>query len=272
MVDYVCINGEWNYAPMVDWTITIPMPDGSTHPITQLNVHSSQKMLGVWSNPAGKDNHHLQHLTAKYQQWIDRSTNGHLSNRNKSYRFKLYPGLRYGLATLAMPTMQITPIFRHQDYCALPLLGINRSIKREWRNIPQAFGGISLFDLAVEQLIGWVNMTLQHYKAPTTLGQKLTTTLEALQLELGCTRNPLQECYTTTGILATPCWITSVWEHCWQYKLQLILEYDNLLLPCKNATTLVSLFVQQGIRGMELRCRSRCRLALHAYHCKWQIS
>ncbi len=59
MVNYVCVNGEWEYHPQVDWEVTIPMPDNSRHPITQHDISTAQKMLGVWSNPAGEDTRQL---------------------------------------------------------------------------------------------------------------------------------------------------------------------------------------------------------------------
>jgi hypothetical protein len=139
MVDYICVDGEWNYCPTVEWEVTIPMPDGSRYPIAQQEVTTENKMLGVWSNPAGIDTSHLtEHVTKKYIQWIDRSTNGHLPCRLNwtSYKFKLYPGIRYGLATLATLTSQVDTLFQKLEYRALQLLGVNRSIKREWRNIP----------------------------------------------------------------------------------------------------------------------------------------
>jgi hypothetical protein len=267
MVDYVCIDGEWKYAPQVDWQVTIPMPDGSKHPITQLDVTESQKMLGVWSNPTGIDSDHLKkHVIGKYRTWVDRSSNGHLPNRynHTSYKYKLWPGLRYGLATLATPTSQLHDLLRNLDYRTLPLLGVNCSIKREWRTLPRAFGGIRMYDLAVEQMIGWANMVLQHYGAPTTLGQKLKATLEALQVEIGCNGNPLSEQYNSHGILTTPSWIKSVWERSNQFNLEFILDYNRIHAPRKNDITIIELLLSNGVTGLELRKMNKCRLKLHA--------
>ena len=104
------------------------------------------------------------------------------------------------------------------DYEALLLLGVSRSIKKEWRILPRVFGGIGLQNLVIEQFIGWVNMLLQHYGSSTTLGLKCKASLEALQLELGCRGNPLLENYAERGILATSCWMTAIWERLHQYK------------------------------------------------------
>jgi hypothetical protein len=79
MVDYTCTNGEWEYAPMVPWDITIPLPDGGGAQIKQLPADTARKMLGVWSSPSGNNNTHLDNnIIARYRTWISRSKNGHL--------------------------------------------------------------------------------------------------------------------------------------------------------------------------------------------------
>ena len=267
MVDYICINGEWNYAPQVEWTLTIPLPDGSRHPIAQQDVRDSKKMLGIWSNPAGQDKKHLDEIIVKkYRTWLDRSKNGHLpaSLNHKSYHFKLWPGMNYGLATLATPTRMVANLLDRLDYEALPLLGVTRSIKKEWRNLPRAVGGIGLRNVAIEQLIGWVNMLLQHYGTTTTLSRKCGASLEALQLEIGCLGNPLEENFKERGILATPCWLAAIWERLEQYKVPLYLRYNNLKPPRQQDKTLVEIFLAENYTGMDLRRLNRCRLALKA--------
>ena len=234
MADYVCIDGEWNYAPQVEWTLTIPLPDGSHHPIAQQDVRESKKMLGIWSNPAGNDQKHLDEvILKKYRTWMNRSKNGHLptSLNWKSYLFKLWPGMNYGLATLATPTHMVVTILDKLDYDTLPLLGVVRSIKKEWRSLPNAFGGVGLRNVAIEQCIGWINMLLQHYGTTTTVGLKCMASLEALQLELGCLGNPLEENYVVKGILATPCWMVAIWERLQHYKFSLYLNYKPVQLP-----------------------------------------
>jgi hypothetical protein len=107
-------------------------------------------------------------------------------------------------------------------------------------------------------------MLLQHYGSPTTLGLKCRATIESLQLEIGCEGNPLQECYCSRGILATPSWITSIWERSQQMGLQFYLRYESMDYPRENDTEIVALLLQHGFSGMTLRQMNRCRLALRA--------
>lgn len=93
MVDYICIDGEWNYTPQVEWTLTKILPDGNRHPIAQQDMRESKKMLGIWSNLEGKNKKHLEEvLLKKYHTWFDRSKNGHLPTAFnwQSYLFKLW--------------------------------------------------------------------------------------------------------------------------------------------------------------------------------------
>jgi len=266
-VDYKCVDGEWVYSELVDWGLSIPLPDGNRKEIARANVDEAKKMLGIWSCPTGKDKKHIEtNIIQKYKTWVDRSKNGHLPTKLNwiSYNYKLWPGMRYGLATLATPLALIRDTFRKLDYEALPLLGVNRSVKREWRTIPRAFGGIGLISLPIEQTIGWANMLLQHYGAPTVIGGKCLASLEALQLEIGCTGNPLLENYNERNILATPCWMKAIWERFQVYSFPIILDYNEMECPRERDITIVELLLQQGIRGPELRRPNRCRIALKA--------
>lgn len=66
-------------------------------------------------------------------------------------------------------------------------------VKKEWQSLPWHFGGIRMLNLAHVQLIGWVNMILQHCSMCSLLGLKCRVTLKALQLEIGYFGNPLEE-------------------------------------------------------------------------------
>jgi hypothetical protein len=129
-----------------------------------------------------------------------------------AYRFKLWAGVRYGLAVLVTHLSISAGVLKKQNFWLLLFLGVNRNVKREWRTIHRAFGGIGLFSFAIEQTIGMINMLIQHFEAGMTLAKKFTATLEAMQLETDCIGNPFLENYDDLGVLATACWAKSFWE------------------------------------------------------------
>ena len=253
----------WNYAEMVNYELLVELPDGSRAPIKQINVHESEKMLGVYSCPAGDDTKHLEvRVLDKVATWTARTRNGHLPSKLAwvSYRFKLWPAIRYGLATLATPLAVAQDLLGVSYFHILSFLGVNRNIKKGYRTIPRAFGGIGLLSFAVEQMICWLNMLIQHFGVPTILGRKFTASLEALQLEIGTNRNPLEVPFRTHGTLATPCWFKSFWERLHFYKFEIHLDVAIIPWPRENDALVVDLFLAAEKTGTELLGLNRCRI------------
>ena len=73
----------------------------------------------------------------------------------------------------------------------LPYLGVNRNIKAGWRHLHTTFGRIGLRKLLSEVVISRLNLFLQHYDTPSTLGHKLHISLQHMQLEAGMAGCPL---------------------------------------------------------------------------------
>ena len=62
----------------------------------------------------------------------------------------------------------------------LSFLGVNQHVKTEWRHLGREFGAIGLFNLAVEQYIGWIKIMLRHFHTGSTLSGKITASVGAL--------------------------------------------------------------------------------------------
>ena len=132
----------------------------------------SEKYLGVYNSPEGGSTKHLEVFLQKAKVWANRLRNGHLSSfwAWVAYRHQLWPGLRYGLGTLTNDIEDVEHLLDGVDFILLPLLGVNRHIKTGWRKVHQTFGGVGLLSIATEQLIARVNMVLQHFGTPTSIG------------------------------------------------------------------------------------------------------
>ena len=131
--------------------------------------------MGVLSTVDGNDSTHIAHnITSKLQKLTSKMTNVHLSARLGwiTYKFKLWPGIRYGLSTLAMPLRTAQNALQQENFLILLFLGVNRNVKREWRTLHRVFGGVGLLDLAVEHTICMINIFVQHYGAGTTVAMK----------------------------------------------------------------------------------------------------
>ena len=85
------------------------------------------------------------------------------------YKFKLWPGMRYGLVTLATPLHVAQELLRGVERSMILFLGVNRNIKRGWTTLSRAFRGMGLLSFPVEQMICWMNMIVQHFGVPSIL-------------------------------------------------------------------------------------------------------
>ncbi len=148
-----------------------------------------------------------------------------------AYKFELWPGIRYGLVTLALSLETANNMLHRENFMLLSFLGINCNIKCEWRTLHHAFGGLGLFSLAVEHTIAMINMIVQHYGTETMLVKKFSALLEALQLEIGCARNLLVQDYEKYHSLAMQSWVKALWEQLHHYRFYLHLEYKCLYRP-----------------------------------------
>ena len=91
---------------------------------------------------------------------------------------------------------ELTKNFAHR---ALSHLGVNKNIRTGWRYLHSAFSGCGLLDLAEESTIAWLNTFLQHWGNPSPTSIALRTSMECLQLEVGCRGCPLDEPFSFMG-------------------------------------------------------------------------
>jgi len=85
-------DGTWEYAIQPNLPMEFPLPEGSSATISQAEVTTAEKALGVWSTVDGNDSTHIaRNITGRFQKWTSKMTNGHLSARLGwiAYKFKL---------------------------------------------------------------------------------------------------------------------------------------------------------------------------------------
>jgi hypothetical protein len=265
LADYLWTNGLWGYSKQPMVPMEILLPDSLTANIIHGDIRTVEKALGVWAAVDGNNGRHLtENVTGQVESWINRMRNGHLPTQLgwMGYRYKLWPGIQYGLATLTIPLTAARRVLNHENFHSLSFLGVNRNVKWEWRTIHRSFGGIGIFSFAGKHTISMINNFIQHYRARTTLAKKFTALLEALQLELGCKGNPLRVNYDEMHILVTECWMKSFWERLHYYCFRIHIAYPPLTLPHQYDCLLAAMFWEAGDKGSQLQYLNRCRLAL----------
>ena len=112
-----------------------------------------------------------------------------------------------------------------------------------------------------EVVIARINMFLQHYRTPSTLGTKLQMSLEALQLEAGYRDCVLNHPYYPQGPLTTHCWCRSFWESIDHYGFKMTIDYPETPFPRVNDRLLIDVLESQSPSGDTRRSFQRCRRA-----------
>ncbi len=134
LASYEWINGIWRYHQQPETDMTIPLPDGTRAPISHSQVTTAEKSLRVWSAIAGNNSKHIEeNVTEKTTNWINCMQNTHLLARMGwiAYGFKLWVGICYGIATLAIPLAKARRFLCTKNFHCLSFLGVNWNVKRE---------------------------------------------------------------------------------------------------------------------------------------------
>jgi hypothetical protein len=248
-------SGAWQYAPVPDMELDIVLPDGTKEGIALLPHTSARFTLGISTSPDGDDSHHLytpgkardkwRSISTRASVWLDRLKNGHLPPKYPwvSYRLQLWSSVRYGLGTLSAPLAMLGELTTNFAFRALPYLGVNCNIRTEWRYMYNTFGGVGLLSLSTEAAIARVNLFLQHWGMPSPIGQMLQTSMEGLQLEIGCVGCPLQEPFHPMGALTTHCWLRSFWDKWWT-NIGCHWKLNTRKYHCRDRTMSLSLLLQ----------------------------
>jgi hypothetical protein len=94
-------------------------------------------------------------IKAKVSIWVNRMTNGHLSNHTAwiAYKHQLWPGVWYGLGTMTNDLKIADSLLHDEEYWLLNVLGVVRSITKDLHHLHTTFRGFGLFNLPVKHLI-----------------------------------------------------------------------------------------------------------------------
>ena len=264
-LDYKCDAGIWSYVETNDFELTITNAEGEEIIIEQKNPTMSMKTLGVNDAPSGGNAEHLGYLTDKARVWINRMKNGHLPSHIAwmAYKLQLWAGLRYGIGTMTNDIEEAEELFKEQEQETLNILGILKNVTKELRRLTPTFGGFGLFNLATEQLIGRINMMMQHYHTPSNLSRKLDISLKYLQLQVGTNKNPLILDYNEWGHLAPLSWTKMLWRSLKYHSVDIYMKYETIPLPRENDKLVMEIIKERISSKAALQSLNRCRCYLN---------
>ncbi len=181
-----------------------------------------------------------------------------------TYKHQLSLGVWYGLGTMTNDLEVTNNLLHKEDYRMLNVLGVVRSVTKGLRRLHTSFGGFGLFNLMVKQLIGQVNMLMQHYDTSTNLSRKLDASLRYLQLHLESPNNPFPLEYAVWGYLALLSWVKMLWWTLHNFDIHLYMAYPSIAPPRERDQVLMEIFHLQGLNRETMQSLSRCRVSLES--------
>jgi len=216
MINYECVDGVWTMKDTKGVDLDVPGDDGEMENIPSLGVGEGQKALGLHDCPAGGSEKQLEAIKEKVRTWTKKMKNRHLPPCLSwmAYRLKLWPSVRFGIGTMTNDLEAIANFLDKEEYETMNSLRVASTIKKGWRRLHSTFGGVGLFNFAMEQLIERLGLLLQHYRTGSCTSKKMDTSVAHLQLQLGTSTCPLDLDYNRWAFLVPLSWIKMLW-HRW---------------------------------------------------------
>jgi len=168
------------------------------------------------------------------------------------------------IGTMTNDIEEAEEVHKGQDREMLNILGISKNVTKGLRRLQPTFGGFGLFSLATEQLIGRLNLMLQHYHTPSNLSRKLDVSLKYLQLQIGSNRNPLSLDFDKWGHLAPLSWTKMLWRSLDHFQVEIYMKYDEILFPREKDQLVMDIIMTTTSNKSVVQSLNRCRCHLGA--------
>ncbi len=214
-------------------------------------------MLGVNFTPAGNCLIHIDQVVQKGLDWAERLRTKPVLRCDAwlSIYLQLLPAIAWGLVTDCLYPKKLDAMIQRVYKKALPSLGVNRKIKKEWRKLPDMYQGLALPNFLLLALSEKVLFLLGNWGF---YGQVHSYTLamayEDFLVKVGLYKTPLQWSYSDYGQLYTEAtWFQNLWLLAFTFGASIIINEDDQVRGiCENNQSLMSEFYHIGYRGQSL--------------------
>ena len=166
-----------------------------------------------------------------------------------SFNLQLYPGIKWGLVNTMMAPEKMEKMVQDLYFSILPLLGVNRNITKEYRMLPERFGGLGLPDFVLTCFASKVHFMQCNWGFADAIGSLMTHAYEAFLIEVGLYGNIFSLNFKVLGILATDgTWFKHFWLLSWYLNIRVGLHKKYHLQPVREGDmSIMTTFVDVGI-------------------------
>jgi hypothetical protein len=168
---------------------------------------------------------------------------------------QLFPGMSWGLLAVCMNPIKLDKMIQRCYERALPFLGVNRKIKKEWRTLPEAYQGLGLPNFPLVSLSAKISFLMEAWAfSRKAHSDALAMAYENFIVEVGLYDTPFSWNYDNYGHLSTKdTWFQNLWQltHTFNAELEFHKE-DSIQETREGDRSLMSEFFRIGYRGKDL--------------------
>jgi hypothetical protein len=200
---------------MLPLHITIPQPVGPAVSIITHDVTSASKMLVIYFSPEGNSTTHVEHMVQKGLELVD-CLHATLVSRIDvclSFFLQLYPHILWGLVTTCMHPKKLDAQVQRIHTKALPFLGVNDNIEKEWRILPEQYQGLGMQNILLATLAEKLSFLVSNWGFHGQAhSDSLAMAYDNFLMQFGLYGSPLKWSYEEYGHLATyATWFQNLW-------------------------------------------------------------
>ena len=163
--------------------------------------------------------------------------------------------MSWGLVTICMPPKKFDTIVQRVYSKALPLVGVNSKIKREWRTLPERYQGLGMPNMPLLSLQEKISFLQGNWGFPgQSHSNALAMAYENFLIEVGLYGSPLKWSYSDYGHLSTQStWFQNLWLLTHTYRVDISFRAEEMLQGIReNDRPLMAEFYRVGYRAKQL--------------------
>lgn len=263
LISFKWYKDNWFYHTIAETPGALSMFDQTRQqvPLTRLEASDARETLGIYLSMDGNQQLEFTKLQEIANRWSDQVRCGRLSTAEAwfSLNHTVMKSLEYPLMATRLSFSQCDSIMTTLLKAALPKLHIAMAFPKLARFGPRRYHGLGIPHLWTTQGIEKIWAILRHGDDKTIPGYQLRCSLELHQLELGIPGQLFSYCYKDIGHLATPSWITSLWEFISARGFSLSDPQPKLPIICQNDQFLTDALIALRPNKTDLRLANLCR-------------
>ena len=261
--------GQWELTDDVPPPISIQTDDGPPEHIAFKQPTDATKAVGVWQDLTGSSTKQMHELIATIRTIHKDMAKNPLPRHLNWIALKqsIWKTIEYVLPATTFTRAEAANLAKELYRPLLPRLGCNRNFPLLLRYNPSFLFGLGLHDPFLEQGLRKLELLLTHGGLDTMTGKLFQTSLEHHMLELGSFTSMFSLSYNSHKCLATPTWLTVLWEFVSEHDIQLSNCSHVRLSPSRlHDRAIMDIFIlDHDFRASDLTSINRVRCYLEVY-------